>query len=65
MTTTEHQEFAAIERTCDEIRKDIIDLQSEIVALHQDMCRILVMNSLGKTKEIADLINVIIAHNKR
>lgn len=65
MTTTEHQEFAQIERTCDEVRKDNIDLQAEIAALHQDLCRIIVLNSLGKTKEIADLINAIHTHNTR
>jgi len=59
MTIAEHQEFAQIERTCDEVRKDNIDLQAEIHSLHKDLCKILVLNSLGKTKEIADLINTI------
>jgi len=60
MTIAEHYEFAQIERTCDEIRKDNIDLQAEIHSLHKDLCKILVLNSLGKTKEIADLANAII-----
>jgi hypothetical protein len=59
MTIAEHHEFAQIERTCDEVRKDNIDLQAEIHSLHKDLCKILVLNSLGKTKEIANLINTI------
>ena len=65
MTISEHQEFAQIERTCDEVRKDNIDLQAEIHSLHKDLCKILVLNSLGKTKEIADLANAIITHKTR
>ena len=65
MTYTEHQEFAQIERTCDEIRKDNINLQAEIHALHQDLCQILTLSTLGKTREIADLINNIITHSSR
>ena len=65
MTIAEHQEFAQIERTCDEVRKDNIDLQAEIQALHRDFCHILTLNSLGKTKEIADLINAIVTHQSR
>lgn len=65
MTIAEHHEFAQIERTCDEVRKDNIDLQAEIQSLHRDLCQILTLNSLGKTKEIADLINVILAHSSR
>lgn len=65
MTIAEHHEFAQIERTCDEVRKDNIDLQAEIHALHKDLCQILTLNSLGKTKEIADFINTIIANKSR
>jgi len=65
MTYTEHQEFAQIERTCDEIRKDNIELRYEIQSLHKDLCQIATMNTLGKTKQIADLINQIITHGTR
>lgn len=65
MTIAEHHEFAQIERTCDEVRKDNIDLQAEIHALHKDLCQILTLNTLGKTKEIADLANAILAHSSR
>jgi len=34
MTKTEHHEFSLIERTCDEIRRDNIDLRAEIQSLH-------------------------------
>jgi predicted RNase H-like nuclease (RuvC/YqgF family) len=63
----EHHEFDKIERTCDEIRRDNIALQDEIIALQDeiqslrhDLCRILNLNSLGKTKDIADLVTAII-----
>jgi hypothetical protein len=62
MTIAEHHEFAQIERTCDEIRKDNIDLQAEIQSLHRDLCQILTLNTLGKTKDIADLANAILSH---
>jgi hypothetical protein len=65
MTIAEHHEFAEIERTCDEIRKDNIDLQAEIQSLHRDLCQILTLNTLGKTKDIADLANAILAHSSR
>ena len=65
MTIAEHHEFAQIERTCDEIRKDNLDLQAEIRSLHQDLCQILTLNTLGKTKDIADLANAILAHSSR
>jgi hypothetical protein len=65
MTIAEHHEFAQIERTCDEIRKDNIDLQAEIQSLHCDLCQILTLNTLGKTKDIADLANAILAHSSR
>ena len=65
MTIAEHQEFAQIERTCDEVRKDNIDLQAEIHSLHKDLCQIIVLNSLGKTKEIADLAHAIVTNNSR
>jgi hypothetical protein len=60
MTMDEHHEFAQIERTCDEIRRDNIDLQAEIQSLRHDLSRILNLNSLGKTKEIADLVTAIL-----
>jgi hypothetical protein len=65
MTIAEHHEFAEIERTCDEIRKDNLDLQAEIQSLHRDLCQILTLNTLGKTKDIADLANAILAHSSR
>jgi hypothetical protein len=65
MTIAEHHEFAQIERTCDEVRKDNLDLQAEIQSLHRDLCQILVLNTLGKTKAIADLANAILAHSSR
>jgi hypothetical protein len=65
MTIAEHHEFSKIERTCDEVRKDNIDLQAEIQSLHRDLCQILTLNTLGKTKDIADLANAILAHSSR
>lgn len=65
MTYTEHHEFAQIERTCDEIRKDNINLQNDILALHQDLSQIATLNTLGKTKQIADIINNILLHQSR
>lgn len=57
MTYTEHEAFDQVERTCDEIRKDNINLQNDIFALHQDISQIATLNTLGKTKQIADIIN--------
>jgi predicted N-formylglutamate amidohydrolase len=57
MTYTEHEAFDKVERTCDEIRKDNINLQNDIFALHQDLSQIATLNTLGKTKQIADIIN--------
>jgi hypothetical protein len=65
MTYIEHEAFAQVERTCDEIRKDNINLQAEIHALHKDLCQILTLNTLGKTREIADICNAIITHHSR
>lgn len=65
MTYIEHEAFAQVERTCDEIRKDNINLQAEIHALHKDLCQILTLNTLGKTREISDLCNNIITHKSR
>ena len=65
MTYIEHQEFAQIERTCDEIRKDNIELRYEIQSLHKDLCQILTLNTLGKTREISDICNAIITHHLR
>jgi hypothetical protein len=57
MTYAEHEAFDKVERTCDEIRKDNINLQNDIFALHQDLSQIATLNTLGKTKQIADIIN--------
>ena len=65
MTYAEHQEFAQIERTCDEIRKDNIELRYEIQSLHKDLCHILTLNTLGITRQIADLCNAIISQGTR
>jgi len=65
MTYIEHEAFAQVERTCDEIRKDNINLQAEIHALHKDLCQILTLNTLGKTREISDICNAIITHHSR
>jgi hypothetical protein len=56
MTYTEHEEFAAIEKTCDEIRQENVELLSTIMLLRHHLDVIVRLNTLGKTKEIADLI---------
>jgi len=58
MTYTEHQQVAQIEQTCDEVRKENEQLKTDILFLIHDMETILRLNSLGKTKEIADLIKL-------
>jgi hypothetical protein len=58
MTYTEHHQFAQIEMTCDEIRQENAELRSALALLRHDMQAVLRLNSLGKTKEIADLINL-------
>jgi hypothetical protein len=60
MTYTEHQEFAQIEKTCDEIRKENEDLRMEINSYIMLMDEILTLNSHGKTKQIADRIQAIL-----
>jgi hypothetical protein len=65
MTIAEHEAFAQVERTCDEIRKDNINLRNDIFSLHQDLSQIATLNTLGKTKQIADIINNIITHESR
>jgi hypothetical protein len=56
MTYTEHYQFEQIEKTCDEIRQENVELLSTIMLLRHDMKVIVRLNTLGKTKEIADLI---------
>jgi len=58
MTYTEHHAFAPIEMTCDEIRQENSELRSALALMRHDMHAVLRLNSLGKTKEIADLINL-------
>jgi len=58
MTQHEHNQFAAVEQTCDEIRKENEQLKTDILFLRHDMEIILRLNSLGKTKDIADLISL-------
>ena len=65
MTYAEQEEVSIIERTCDEMRKDNIDLKSEIHAMHKDLCKILTLNTLGKTTEIANIINSILTYGTR
>lgn len=60
MTYTEHQEFAQIEKTCDEIRKENEDLRLEILGYRHQLEEILTLNSRGKTKLIADRIYAIL-----
>jgi hypothetical protein len=48
MTYTEHQEFAQIEKTCDEIRKENEDLRFEILGYRHQL------------QEIADRIAAIL-----
>jgi len=63
MTYTEHEQFAAVEQTCDEIRKENADLRLYIDELRQHIAELkhglgylYTLNSLGKTKELADTI---------
>lgn len=56
MTYIEHHQFEQIEKTCDEIRQENVELLSTIMLLRHDMEVIVRLNSLGKTKQIADLI---------
>jgi len=63
MTYTEHEQFAAVEQTCDEIRKENADLRLYISELRQHIDELkhglgylYKLNSFGKTKELADTI---------
>jgi hypothetical protein len=60
MTYTEHQEFSQIEKTCEEVRKENEDLRFEILGYRHQLEEILTLNSMGKTKLIADRINAIL-----
>jgi hypothetical protein len=60
MTYTQLAEFAAIEKTCDEVRKENEDLRFEILGYRHHLQEILKMNSHGKTKLIADRIQAIL-----
>jgi len=56
MTYTEHQEVAQIELTCDEVRKENEELRAHISFLRHSLGEIYKLNSLGKTKKLADLV---------
>ena len=56
MTYTEHEQFAAVEQTCDEIRKENAELRQYIAELRHGLGEVYKLNSLGKTKRLADLI---------
>jgi hypothetical protein len=60
MTYTEHEQFAQIEKTCDEVRKENDDLRFEILGYRYQLGELLKLNSLGKTKQIADRIQSIL-----
>ena len=60
MTFIEHEEFAAIEQTCDEIRKENEDLRFEILGYRHQLQEIYLMNSRGKTREIAERIDAVL-----
>jgi hypothetical protein len=50
-----------VERTCEEVRHMNAALMTELTSLHKALSDIRHMNSRGKSKEIADLIDSIIA----
>jgi hypothetical protein len=56
MTYTQLQEFGQIEKTCDEIRQENIVLRMEVALYIQTLNELMTLNSLGKTKLIADRI---------
>ena len=56
MTYADHEQFAAIEKTCDEIRAENAELHAVIAEMRQTLEQVYKANSLGKTKRIADLI---------
>lgn len=60
MTYTEHNEFAQIEKTCEEIRKENEDLRFEILGYRNQLQEIIHLNSRGKTREIAVRIEAIL-----
>jgi cell division protein FtsB len=60
MTYIEHEEFAQIEKTCDEVRQENQQLSDYIALLHQEFREIINLNSRGKTKLIADRCNAIL-----
>jgi hypothetical protein len=60
MTYTQLQEFAQIEKTCDEIRQENIALRMEVALYIQTLNELMKLNSLGKTKQIADRIQSIL-----
>jgi hypothetical protein len=60
MTYTEHQEFSQIEKTCEEVRKENLDLRFEILGYRLQLQELIRLNSLGKTREIAVRIEAIL-----
>lgn len=56
MTYQEIEEIAKLERTCDELRTDNAQLLSYIYDLRHTLSEAYKMNSLGKTKQLADII---------
>jgi len=60
MTYTQLAEFAAIEKTCEEVRKENEDLRFEILGYRHQLEEILTLNTLGKTKQIADRIQAVL-----
>ena len=52
MTYTEHEQFAAVEQTCDENA----ELRQYIAELRHGLGEVYKLNSLGKTKRLADLL---------
>jgi hypothetical protein len=56
MTYAEHDQFAAIEKTCDEVRAENSELHALIAEMRHTLGEVYKANSLGKTKRIADII---------
>ena len=60
MTYHEHQQFEAVEKTCSEIRDENVKLCDYIAELHNELRELKYLNTLGKTKLIADRIQAIL-----
>ena len=65
MTTAEIYEMEKLDQTCEEIRRDNEMLRAHIAELRHVLGECYKANCLGKTKKIADLIDITLYPNSR